>query len=420
MNLAFIPVPEEPVLSVADLTRRVKAILGGSPHLQNLLVRGEVSNFRDHPSGHLYFTLKDQSSSVRCIMFRSRRQAVVGGLPGNGEMATVAGRIDVYERDGQYQLYVDRLWRDEQFRLGELYRQVEELKKRLAAEGLFDDARKSPLPGLPRRVGIVTSPTAAVLRDIVRISRRRYPNIHLILIPAQVQGERAPGEIARAIDMANLHTGIDVLIVGRGGGSLEELWAFNSEEVARAISRSRIPVISAVGHETDFTVADLVADIRAPTPSGAAELAVPERFVLEEQIGVLTHRLSVGLRQQVKRERSRLERLNSRPVLAQPLTMLDQRNQRLDGLSHRLTLAARNDMRRNRAALERLMGRIEALDPTAVLRRGYGIVLDKDGLAITVARESQPGDRVSVVLQDGSLDCRVEDVRVGPKKKTGI
>lgn len=406
---------EPAVLSVRELTARVKGALETRPDLRDVQVRGEVSNFRDHPSGHLYFTLKDEAASLRCVMFRSRREGtqLAGGLPRNGEEVVAQGYVGVYERDGQYQLYVQRLLRDEAARLGLLYRALEELKARLRAEGLFDPGRKRPLPPLPRRVVIVTSPTAAALRDIVRIAGRRYPGLPLVLVPASVQGERAPGEIARAIRLAGEHLDADVLIVGRGGGSLEELWAFNTEEVARAIAASRIPVVSAVGHETDFTVADLVADLRAPTPSGAAELVVPEKAVLTEQVAVLAGRLRTALRQQVARDRVRLERLRSRPVLSRPLALVDARRQRLDGLAHRLALAGRHQARRGRAALERLQAHLAALDPRAVLARGYALAVDAAGRPLTTAAAAHPGDRVGVLLQDGRLGCRVEAVEIG-------
>lgn len=400
------------VLSVREITARVKGALETRPDLRDVQVRGEVSNLRDHPSGHLYFTLKDEAASLRCVMFRSRREGthLGGGLPRNGEEVVAQGYVGVYERDGQYQLYVQRLFRDEVARLGLLYRALEELKARLRAEGLFDPARKRPLPLLPRRVAVVTSPTAAALRDIVRIAGRRYPGLPLVLVPASVQGERAPGEIARAIGLAGAHLDADVLIVGRGGGSLEELWAFNTEEVARAIAASPIPVVSAVGHETDFTVADLVADLRAPTPSGAAELVVPEKAALAEQVAARAARLATALRQQVARDRLRLDRLRSRPALSRPLGPVDARRQRVDGLAHRLALAGRHQARRGRAALERLAAHLTALDPRAVLARGYALAVDGDGRPLTTVAAAHPGDPVGVVLRDGRLGCRVEAV----------
>lgn len=409
--------PAGRVLSVRELTAKIKLLLDNHPDLREVVVRGELSNFKNHPSGHLYFTIKDEAAALRCVMFRSRREVCFPGgaaaLPGNGEVVVVEGYVSVYERDGSYQLYVQRLWRDEQSRLGALYLALEELKARLQAEGLFDPARKRPLPLLPRRVGIVTSPSGAAVRDMIHVIRRRYPNAHIVLFPALVQGDDAPADIARAIRLANACGACDVLIVGRGGGSVEDLWAFNSEAVARAIARSAVPVISAVGHETDFTVADLVADVRAPTPSAAAELAVPEKRTLERQLASLVQRLQAGLRRQVARDRVRLEKLASRPVLARPLTSVYQHRQRLDELTHRLALAARRRLERARTAEESLRMRLAALDPLAVLGRGYSICLDAGGRLVGGAAAVRPGDRVRVIVRDGALGCTVENVQRG-------
>ncbi len=408
------------ILSVRELTGRIKLLIDGSPDLRDVLVRGEVSNFKDHPSGHLYFTLKDEAASLRCVMFRSRRDGIRRGMRWgaaeplrNGEVVVAQGYVSVYERDGQYQLYVQRLWRDEHMGLGELYRALEELKARLRAEGLFDPARKRPLPVLPRRVAMVTSPTGAALRDMIRVMRRRYPNVHLVLVPALVQGERAPADIARAIALANRWGGADVLIVGRGGGSMEELWAFNAEEVARALAGSAIPTVSAVGHETDFTIADLAADVRAPTPSAAAEMVVPEKRALEARVQELAVRLEAALRRKILRDRQRLERLCSRPALARPASALDQRRQRVDDLEHRLVLAARNGLERFRMQVRHAAARLGALDPTAVLGRGYSLCLGPDGRPVSSVRRVAPGDRVRVVVRDGAIRGLVDGVEPG-------
>lgn len=410
----------ESILSVRELTGRIRLLIDGAPELRDVLVRGEVSNFKDHPSGHLYFTLKDEAAALRCVMFRSRRDGIRGwGPPGggaplrNGEVVVAQGYVSVYERDGQYQLYVQRLWRDAQMGLGELYRALEELKARLRAEGLFDAARKRLLPLLPRCVAMVTSPTGAALRDMIRVMRRRYPNVHLVLVPALVQGDRAPSDIARAIALANRWGGADVIIVGRGGGSMEELWAFNTEEVARALAASAIPTVSAVGHETDFTIADLAADVRAPTPSAAAEMVVPEKRVLQARVGELAARLEAALRRRVLRDRQRLERLCSRPVLARPVSGLDQRRQRVDDLEHRLILAARNGLERFRMQLGHAGARLQALDPTAVLSRGYSLCLGPDGRPVSSVRRVSRGDRVRIVVRDGVVRSLVEEAEEG-------
>lgn len=409
--------PPGVALTVRAVTALVKQAVEGAPELRDVLVRGEVSNFRDHPSGHLYFTLRDEFAALRCVMFRSRRGAVLGGagspvawLPRNGEVIVAQGYVGVYERDGQYQLYVQRLWRDEAARLGELYQALEALKARLRSEGLFDPARKRRLPLLPRRVAIVTSPVGAALRDIVRVARRRFPGLPLVLVPALVQGERAPADIARAVAQAGRHLDADVLILARGGGSLEELWAFNTEEVARAIAACPIPVVSAVGHETDVTVADLVADLRAPTPSAAAELVVPEKAALAASVGGLAHRLRLAARQRVAAQRAVLERLTSRPVLTRPGELVDQRRQQVDGLLHRLGWHGRYRVAQQRAEVARLAARLEALDPLAVLGRGYALALGREGRPLTSVAGVAPGDAVAVVLRDGRLGCAVETV----------
>lgn len=424
---AFPPSIQE-AMTVRELTARIKEILDTDPGLRNVVVRGEVSNLRDHPSsGHLYFTLKDESSAIRCVMFRSRRElnrrlagfilADAGGAPRNGEVVLAQGYVSVYERDGQYQLYVEQLWRDGELRLGELYRALEELKARLKAEGLFDESRKRPLPLLPRKVGIVTSPTAAALRDILRVGWRRFPNMHFVLIPALVQGEKAPADISRAIALANRWQGVDVLIVGRGGGSLEELWAFNTEEVARAIAASHIPVVSAVGHETDFTVADLAADVRAPTPSGAAEIVVPDKNSLVHRVHTLKGRLGSVLRHRLDRDRQRLGYVSSRPVLVRPFDGVNQRRQRVDDLQYRLRLMIRYQLDRQRHGFIHIRSRLEGLNPLAVLERGYSMCLDARGCPVTSYRQVVPGDQVRVVLRDGEIEGLVKGARPGAMTK---
>ncbi len=409
-----VPAPgEERVLSVSQLTAVVKGLLEGSALLRDVLVRGEVSNFKEHPSGHLYFTLRDRAAAVRCVMFRGWRDGLRlvrngdGTLLRDGEVVVAQGYVGVYERDGQYQLYVQRLWRDEALRLGEMYRALEELRRRLEAEGLFDPARKRRLPLLPRRVAIVTSPSGAALRDMLRIMGRRLPGLAVTVVPAVVQGEEAPRSIARAIELVNRHLDADVLVVGRGGGSAEDLWAFNSEEVVRAVAGSRVPVVTAVGHETDVTLADLAADLRAPTPSAAAEMVVPERQVLLRRVADLAARLAGAARRSVERRRERLRRFAESPVLTRPLLLVDRRRQRVDELWARTVLLARHRVAQARARLAPLAARLAALDPAAVLRRGYSICLREDG-GMARAGAVRPGDGVAVLVRDGRLACRVD------------
>lgn len=407
---------EERILTVSQLTSLVKGLLEGSPLLRDVLVRGEVSNFREHPTGHIYFTLKDQGAALRCVMFRGRRDGLFlarngdGTLARDGEVVIAHGYVGVYERDGQYQLYVQHLWRDEAYRLGELYRALEELRHRLQAEGLFDPARKRRLPLLPRHVAVVTSPSGAALRDMVRIMWRRLPGLRVTLVPALVQGDGAPQSVARAIALANAHLDADVLVVGRGGGSVEDLWAFNSEEVVRAIAASRIPVVSAVGHETDVTLADLAADVRAPTPSAAAEMVAPERQVLLRRLYDMGARLHGAARRAVERRRERLRRFGESPALTRPQAVVDRWRQRVDELWSRALVHARHQLERGRSQLGRLEARLESLDPSAVLRRGYSLCVNEAGAVVTRADMVRPAEGVTVFVRDGRLACLVAEV----------
>ena len=296
------PLGERPVLTVSELTQAVKETLELDARFQNILVRGEISNFKHHTSGHMYFTLKDEKSRLKCVMFRSHN-ARLRFRPEDGLKVIAGGRLGVYEVAGEYQLYVEELYPEG---LGALHLAFEQLKAKLQAEGLFDPARKRPLPGLPRTVGIVTSPTGAAIRDMVSVLRRRFPNVNILLAPAIVQGDAGPPSVIRALELLNWRDDVDVIIVGRGGGSLEELWTFNDEGVARAIAASRIPVISAVGHETDFTIADFVADRRAPTPSAAAEIAVPERAKLLQDVRDQEERLRLAIQKRIRQLRESL------------------------------------------------------------------------------------------------------------------
>ncbi|MBX6378350.1 MAG: exodeoxyribonuclease VII large subunit, partial [Clostridia bacterium] len=328
--------------------------------------------------------------------------------PADGEVVLVRGHVGVYERGGQYQLYVEELWRDARFGVGSRYAALEALKARLQREGLFDPARKRPLPRLPRRVAVVTSPAGAALRDILRVARRRDPDADLLVVPTPVQGAEAPAAIAAAIAAANRVPDVDVIIVGRGGGSVEELWAFNSEAVVRAIAASTRPVVSAVGHETDWTLADLAADVRAPTPSAAAEAVVPERAALRRDLGLLARRLKLAGARALALRRERLERLAGRRVLERPDDLLAQPRQRLDELSFRLASAARGRVQAARVRWERANAQLRALDPRAVLGRGYSLCLGPGGRVLRRADEVAVGEAVRVVLQRGALDCTVE------------
>ncbi|GIP37602.1 exodeoxyribonuclease 7 large subunit [Paenibacillus sp. J31TS4] len=440
---------QESVFSIKELNKFIKLKLEGDRQLQNIWVRGEISNFTHHSSGHMYFTLKDAQSRLKSIMFASYNQRL-SFLPKEGTRVMARGSISVYERDGQYQFYVNQMQPDG---IGNLYQAFEELKRKLEAEGLFAQERKRPLPRFPRAIGVVTSPTGAAVRDIMITLQRRFPSVPVLLYPALVQGRQAAPSIVRAIEAFNRLQEVDVLIVGRGGGSLEELWAFNEEIVARSISASAIPIISAVGHETDFTIADFVADLRAATPTAAAELAVPHQLELRQQLGYFTSRLQRGLIKQHREQRERLSRLARSPYLTNPRRQLQQPAERLDRLKEQLAyrmrvrlagekqrglqlahrLAAKDPRQqavyaRRRAessgkqlamAMRRLLQgarqefagqvrQLDALSPLKIMQRGYSLVYDeKQNALIKSISQVQPGDIVKVRLTDGQLDCHV-------------
>ncbi|MDI3317440.1 MAG: exodeoxyribonuclease VII large subunit [Bacillota bacterium] len=397
-------------LSVGELARRLRLFVEAEPELQDLRVLGEISNWKDHSSGHAYFTLKDATAQIRCVMFRDRRNRLAF-QPADGMLVRARGDVGFYERGGDLQLYVRSL--EEAGGPGELFRQLEALKRRLEAEGLFDPARKRPLPVLPRRIGVVTSPTGAAIRDIVRVSRQRFPGMALLLFPTPVQGEEAPPAIVHAIELANRVALTDVLIVGRGGGSAEELWAFNDERVVRAIAASRIPVVSAIGHEVDFTLADAAADLRAATPSAAAEQVVPSRAQLEAHLEQLSQRLVRGLRRRLDERRKRLDFLGRSRVLRSPRYLLVDRAQRLDELGERLDRALAGLLRHRRERVVSAGARLEALNPLAVLARGYAIVRrERDGAVLRAAAGVEAGEAVEAVLHRGRLHARVERVEV--------
>jgi exodeoxyribonuclease VII large subunit len=395
----------EPRLTVSEATARIRACLDEG--LGPLWVEGEISNFVAHRSGHFYFTLKDAACQLRCVMFRNANLRL-RFLPQDGMQGALFGRITVYERSGQYQLLVERLL---PLGAGELQLAFDQLKERLAAEGLFAPERKQRLPIFPETIGVATSPSGAVIRDIQRVLRRRWPPVRIVLRPTQVQGPGAAADIARAIEELNRCPGIDLLIVGRGGGSLEDLWAFNEEIVARAITASRLPVISAVGHETDTTISDFVADLRAPTPSAAAESAVRDfREVLGEVRGTL-QRCERGAGRRLSELRLRLISIEKGPALRSPLDRVRQAAQRADELLQRALRGAQVTLTAVREKLARLAVQLDALSPEAVLERGYALVFDESGGLVPGTHGTAPGARLRVQLRDGDLDCRVEACR---------
>ncbi|MDD2234196.1 MAG: exodeoxyribonuclease VII large subunit [Desulfitobacteriaceae bacterium] len=392
------------VWTVSELTEEIGQMFSKKTEFQNCWVSGELSNFKNHrPSGHWYFTLKDEYSNLKGVMFRTRSRNVRFS-PADGMKVLVRGNLRIYERDGNIQLYAEEM---QPSGLGELYLAFEQLKIRLAAEGLFAQELKKPIPRFPGRIGIVTSQTGAALRDIITVMQRRHPGMSWILAPAAVQGESAPAEIARAISLLNKQGNIDVLIVGRGGGSLEELWAFNTEEVARAIVMSRIPVISAVGHETDITIADLVADLRAPTPSAAAELAIPLLHEMQDCLLQLTRSLALGMRSQLQQKRNRVEALSGRASLQNPYWRLIQSRQELDVLAGKLQSNMTRFVADKDGILKLLTAKLDLLSPLAILGRGYSIAYGSKGNLLRSTRDVNLEEEIKVRLAQGSIACRV-------------
>jgi exodeoxyribonuclease VII large subunit len=395
------------ILGVYQLNEYVRKLLANDGILNSVHLRGEVSGYKRHVSGHLYFSLKDEQARVQCVMFR-QNAASLKFEPKDGIAVVVTGAVSLYVAGGAYQVYCDSMRKEG---LGELYLRFEQLKARLAGEGLFDPALKKPIPFYPRAIGVVTSPTGAVLRDIARVARRRNPSIDIVLAPAAVQGESAAREIADAIALLNAVNNVDVILCGRGGGSIEDLWAFNEEVVARAIAGSRIPVISCVGHETDFTIADFTADLRAPTPSAAAELAVPLLSDIKDSLLAMSARMTRALRGSIALARERLLRVSSAPALSMPREMLiGARKSALESLISRAETAVRKalSLKGNDVAL--LSRALDSLNPGAVLSRGYAKV-HKNGRAVMSVKDLSPGLRVGIRFNDGMAEADIVDCR---------
>lgn len=393
------------ILTVSEINRYLKNIITKDILLSGLLVRGEISNYKNHYSGHMYFTLKDETSLIKCVMFRTYNSELKFN-PENGMRVIIGGYISVFERDGQYQLYVESMQPDG---IGALHLAFEQLKQKLEREGLFDHIHKKPLPLLPRAVGVVTSSTGAVLRDIINIIGRRYPNINIKVYPVAVQGEGAAKQISRAIDRFNKLCCVDVLILARGGGSLEELWAFNEEIVARSIFKSDIPVISAIGHETDYTISDFVADLRAPTPSAAAEIVAPEKVALKNGLNNLIYRLASSLNKNLLVQKSRLLRLTESAAFKQPFDGVYQERMRLDILQKSLTRALQMNFSTYKTRFAVLAGKLDALSPLTIMSRGYSIVKHKQsGNVIQSVNDVYKGTELEINLMDGTLGCIVK------------
>ena len=397
------------VLSISQLNEYIRGRMDADPMLAQVAVRGEISNYKLYPSGHHYFTLKDESSALKCVLFK-RNALRLRFRPENGMKVIAMGKVSVYPRDGAYQLYCTAMTTDG---IGDLYAAFEQLKKKLSAQGLFDPAHKKPLPTFPGTIGIITSSAGAAVHDMLRILRKRYPLSHVRLLPVRVQGTEAPGEIAAAIQYANRYHLADLLIVGRGGGSIEDLWAFNSELVAHAIYDSEIPVISAVGHEPDVTISDYVADLRAATPSNAAELAVPDQDALRQNLDAMSNAMAAALQRQLKSAQQHLQVLSGSAALRSPTAYLDQKQQRLEVLKNRLLTAQIQNINRNKQKYIGAAAKLDAMSPLKVLTRGYAMTCTEEGQVVRSVQQVALGERIRISLSDGTLSATVMNKEEG-------
>lgn len=393
------------VLTVSQINLYIKSIFDGDQKLNPVYVCGEISNLNKHYSGHYYFSLKDNGGVLRCVMFKSAVEKL-RFVPENGMSVIIRGRISVYERDGQYQLYAQEMQPDG---IGALQIAYEQLKERLQKAGMFDSEYKKAIPKYPTKVGVITSPTGAAVRDIMSILARRYPLAEVVFYPVQVQGDGAEQQLINAIEYMDAKKAADVIIIGRGGGSIEDLWAFNSEKLAIAIFKCEIPVISAVGHETDFTICDFVADLRAPTPSAAAELAVPDSSELILHLKSLIVNLTNNYLKIIDEKKNRLNDLISQRPIKYPLELVDIKRQDLDNYTKRLMDAYNTKIKATISEYKNIIAKLDALSPLKVLARGYAIV-QKDNIIIKSVKEAEKGDKINVRLSDGTMQCIINEI----------
>ena len=394
--------PTPTVYSVSQLNSYVKGVLDRDENLAHVFVTGEISNYKAHYSGHLYMTVKDETASIKAVMFAGNASKL-RFKPENGMKILAFGTVSLFLRDGSYQLYINDMQPDG---VGALNIAFEQLKKKLEAEGLFRQEHKKPLPECPQKIGVVTSSTGAAVQDIFNVLKRRFPVAEVVLRPCQVQGEGAAEDIAKAIYEFNKLNAADVLIVGRGGGSIEDLWAFNEEIVARAVFASRIPVISAVGHETDYTICDFVADLRAPTPSAAAECAVPDMFELKANLVSLRQHIFSLIRNKMNIERSSLSSFEKRLALRDPVTNINEQRKELVYLTEKLSILTNSILEDNKSKISALAGKLDALSPLSVISRGYALV-EKDDKPVTKVKDLKKDDVISIKLSDGQVKARI-------------
>lgn len=393
-------------VSVSDINGYAKSLLENDLLLSDILVKGEISNFVNHRTGHYYFSLKDETSAIKAVMFRMNA-AKLPFVPENGMKVIVHGRVSLFERDGAYQLYADAMQPDG---TGSLYYAYEQLRRKLEEKGMFSDEHKKPLPKMPSRIGIITSPTGAAIHDMTRIIGRRYPVAEIVLYPSLVQGDGAPRDLCLGIEYFNTAQSVDVIIIGRGGGSIEDLWAFNDEKLAEAVFASEIPVISAVGHESDFTICDFVADVRASTPSAAAELAVPDRRELEATFSMYADRINMLLEAKIREKRKRLELLSASPALRSPTGAIDTKRLIVASKSDKLDAAFDRIFHEKKVSFGKRTASLEAMSPLAVLSRGYVVSYDESGNVIKSVRQIKKGDNVRNELADGSFYSTVGEI----------
>ncbi len=401
--------------TVSELNRYIKGKLQVDPHLRNLWVGGELSNFKWHRSGHMFFTLKDAHASLRCVFFKGYNQ-FCAFRPEDGMEVWIRGNISVYEKEGLYQLYVEEM---EPAGVGSLYLAYEQLKNRLEKEGLFQTVYKTSLPPFPRNIALITSPTGAALQDMLTTAQRRFPQINVVVVESLVQGSQAPGELVRALKYVEKHLDVDLAVLARGGGSLEELWAFNSEELARAIFHCSVPIVSAVGHETDFTIADLVADLRASTPTAAMELILPDAEELEKHLQDLLRRSGRGLLGRLEQEKQRLVYAHGRQFQELPRRRIEKEKERWADLNQRLKRALLEDLTSRGRRLSSLSEKLESLSPFSIMHRGYTYCEDAQGRLVRSAREVQPGQRLHLHFVDGRVKTQVEEINLDPEEGKG-
>ena len=393
---------ESMAISVSKLNSYIKDKIADDEYLNNVLVKGEISNFKNHYTGHMYFTLKDENSLIKCIMFKSYAQKL-NFMPKDGMKVFVLGGVSVFERDGVYQIYVKAMQEDG---IGVLYKKYEELKQRLEQEGYFDEKHKQKIPLMPKTIGVLTSQTGSVIRDIINVSTRRNPNVNIRLFPVPVQGDGAAEKIANGIRFMNDKKLADVLILARGGGSLEDLWPFNEEIVAHAIYNSEIPIISAVGHETDFSISDFVSDLRAPTPSAAAELAVPDIYEIKQKINTYQNRLRLTLIKKVEIMKLRYQKCMSSRVFKEPLRNINDNYLKIDSYIKRLENVIKTKQKEEKTKYIELISKLDALSPLKTLTRGYSIVEQNDRI-IKSAKDLNAGDKINIRLIDGKLNAEI-------------